>query len=110
MGTSVEDPWCKCLRGKMDGYKHLGNQVWVHSVCLKPTHLFWINQMLIQKYWKELDEIIYRIIMKEELEDGLDKGRAETACLFIAMLLRPHDPSVKYVRDEAIKRFKAANT
>lgn len=62
--------------------------------------------MLIEKYWKELDEIIERIIEQRELVDGLDKGRAETACLFIAMLLRPHAPDPITVRDGAVKRYK----
>jgi hypothetical protein len=62
--------------------------------------------VLIANYWKELDEIIERIIEGKELPDGLDKGRAETACLFIAMLLRPHDPDVKLIRDQALQRYR----
>jgi len=103
---NIELWYCTCIKGKNDGFKNLGQQHWVHSVCLKPTYLFWINQVLIEKYWSELDEIIERIIDQSELDDGLDKGRAETACLFIAMLLRPHNPSVKDVRDMAVKRYR----
>lgn len=62
--------------------------------------------MLVEKYWHELDEIFDRIVEKNENEDGLDRGRAETACLFIAMLLRPHNPDPKFVRDMAIKRYR----
>lgn len=65
--------------------------------------------MLIDRYWKELDEIIGRIITKQELEDGLDKGRAEAACLFIAILLRPHNPDLIGVRNQALKRYKERN-
>jgi len=102
-----QDLWyCTCSRGKNEGYRNLGNQNWVHSTCGKPAYLFWINVVLVEKYWKELDEIIARIIEKREHEDGLDKGRAETACLFIAMLLRPHDPDVKVIRDQAVKRYR----
>lgn len=104
--TTIKPPFCLCNRSKNEGYKNLGNQFWVHSVCEKPTYLFWINQVLIEKYWKELDEIIERIVEKRESQDGFDKGRAETACLFIAMLLRPHDPDVKLIRDMAIERYR----
>lgn len=103
------DHVCRCGRNKNEGFKNIGNQTWVHSVCLKPTYLFWMNVMLVEEYWKELDEVIARIIEKRELEDGLDKGRAETACLFIAMLLRPHDPDIKTIRDQAVRRYRDAN-
>ncbi len=62
--------------------------------------------MLINEYWDELDKILDRIMTKDEKEDGMDRGRAETACLFIAMILRPHDPDPKFVRDMAIKRYR----
>lgn len=106
-GSSIdEEPWCKCLRGKTDGYKQIEADIWVHSVCSKPTKMFWINKVLLDKYWEELDLIIERIITKTEYSDGMDKGRAEIACLFIAMLLRPHAPDIKYVRDLAVKRYR----
>ena len=105
-----EPPYCLCSKGKTDGYKNLGNQLWVHAVCRKPSYLFWINQMLINEYWKELDLIIERILEKRELEDGLDRGRGEIACLFIAMLLRPHNPDPKFVRDQALKRYRERNS
>ena len=62
--------------------------------------------MLVNDYWKELDEVFARIIEKRENEDGFDRGRAETACLFIAMLLYPHSPDPKTVRDMAIRRYR----
>jgi hypothetical protein len=106
---TIDRHYCTCSKGKNEGYKNLGNQQWVHSVCGKPAYLFWINVMLIEKYWKELDDIIERIIEKRELEDGLDKGRAETACLFIAMLMRPHDPDIRTIRNQAVKRYRDRN-
>lgn len=109
MAANLELWYCTCSRGKNEGYKNLGNQYWVHSVCGKPAYLFWINCVLLENYWKELDDIIERIIEKRELEDGLDKGRAETACLFIAMLTRPHDQDIKPIRDQAVKRYRDRN-
>ncbi len=104
---SNDKPYCfECKRGKTDGYKHIGNGIWGCAVCGKPSLLFWISHVLVSSYWKELDEIISRILEKRENEDGLDKGRAEIACKFIAMILYPHQPDIKYVRDLAIKQYR----
>src|SRR5215213_8941123 len=96
---TIDLPYCyQCAKKKTDGYRHKGDQIWVCAICHKPTYLFWISQMLVEKYWHELDELFDRIMEKRENADGLDRGRAETACLFIAMLLSPHDPDPKHVR------------
>ncbi len=102
--TSTNDiPYCRCAKGKMDGYKNLGNGIWAHSTCNKPTYLFWINQVLVNDYWRELDLIIEKII--EKRSDAHDIGRAEMACKFIAMLINPENPDPKPIRDIAIKRY-----
>lgn len=107
MSTENKLPYCfQCSRGKTDGYKSIGNGIWACAVCGKPSYRFWITHVLVQGYWKELDEIISRIMEKRENEDGYDRGRAETACLFIAMLLYPHSPDTKFVRDMAIRRYR----
>ena len=67
---------------------------------------YWITHVLVNDYWKQLDEIFDRIMEKREEPDGLDRGRAETACLFIAMLLYPHSPDPKSVRDMALRRYR----
>lgn len=107
--------WCTCTsKGKNEGYTRIDypgteSEVWGHKQCGKPTYLYWISIVLLEKYWKELDEIIARIIEGKELEDGFDKGRAETACLFIGLLVRPHDPDIKSIRDMALKRYRTSH-
>lgn len=68
--------------------------------------MFWENVVLIERYKQELDDIIERIITNNEKEDGLDKGRAEIACNFIAMILNPINPNMIQVRNDAVRRFK----
>lgn len=65
--------------------------------------------VLLDRYWDELDTIVERIATGQEAEDGLDKGRAETAMYFIAILLAPHNPNIQRVRDEAARRFRERN-
>lgn len=105
-------PWCECglKRGsssKRRGFAHIGNQVWVCNSCMKPTRLFWENRLLRNRYEAELDEIISRILNGQENEDGLDKGRAEIACMFIAMILTPNNPNPVLARNESLKRIRA---
>lgn len=104
-----DTPWCLCTdKGKSSGgYINVGNQFWVHFACKKPTRLFWENQVLIHKYEEELDEIMDRILSGHESADGLDKGRAEIACLFIAMILNPSKPNILTARDASIKRCRS---
>lgn len=101
-------PWCECgvKRGgaiKKGGYTHIGNQIWVHSACMKPTKMFWERQVLVKQYKNKLDEIIERIIEKREL-DQFDKGRADVACEFIAMI---EGCDKVRVRNESVIRYKA---
>lgn len=107
--AEVDVPWCLCKRGKSDGFKNIGgkeNQFWVHAVCELPTRLYWENQVLSKKYEEILDEVITRIIEGNESPDGLDKGRAEVACRFIALLVNPNKPDMKLIRDQAIQRYR----
>lgn len=97
--------WCMCSRGRTEGYVDLGGGIWGHQLCRKPTRQFWINKVLREYYERELDEIIERIIEHKELEDGLDKGRAETACKFLAMLLNPTNPNLISVKNASVKRY-----
>jgi hypothetical protein len=101
----TDNPWCLCSRSRTEGYVNLGNGIWGHQLCRKPTRLFWINKVLRENYERELDAILTRIIEHTELEDGLDKGRAETACKFIAMILNPVNPSPLNVKNAAVKRY-----
>ncbi len=103
-------PWCTCIGALgSKGFVLISNGIWGHKDCMKPTNLFWINAVLSKKYEAELDEIIARLMEGRESEDGLDKGRAEMACKFLAMLISPNDPNMKYIRDEALKRYRIRN-
>lgn len=63
---------------------------------------------ILETYWEELDIIIERIATKNASADGLDKGRAENACYFIAVMTNPYQPNIVAIRDEAIARFRNA--
>jgi hypothetical protein len=58
-------------------------------------------------YWEELDTIIERLMTNQEAADGLDKGRAETACVFIAIL---EGSDLVKIRNRALQRFKKAKS
>jgi hypothetical protein len=103
-------PWCTCKdRLSFKGFVRIKDNIWGHQACMKPTELFWTNAVLSKMYEAELDEIIARLMEGRESEDGLDKGRAEMACKFLAMLITPRNPNMKYVRDEALKRYRIRN-
>ena len=69
--------------------------------------LKYTGQSILERYWDELDTLIEKIATKQENEDGLDKGRAENACYFIAIMTDPYRPNIIKIRDEAVRRFKA---
>lgn len=97
--------YCRCLKGKNDGYA-LEGELWVHSKCRLPSRIYWEKHVLIQRYWEELDDLMDNILSKSESADGLDKGRAENACYFIAILQNPVNPNIIGVRDEAVRRYR----
>lgn len=97
--------YCTCLKGKTDGYKNL-NGLWVHSKCEKPAKVYWMMHVVIPNFIEELDTIMERFLSRQEAEDGLDKGRLEIACYFIAVLQNPTQPDIIKVRDEAVQRYR----
>lgn len=98
--------YCTCNKTRSEGWTHKGDQLWVHDKCDKPSRMVFERMLLLNRYWQELDDIVDRIASKQEAEDGLDKGRAETAMYFIAILLAPHNPDITKVRAEAARRYK----
>lgn len=99
-------PWCECKVKKTSGYKHLGDQIWGCPQCLKPTQRFWYNQVLRKAFQAELDPIMERLLAGED-SDGLDKGRAEMAIKFIAMIENLSAPNLIHVRNESLKRISS---
>ena len=97
-------PWCTCSRSRTDGYTNIGNDIWVHQPCLKPSRVFWERVMLSDKVWNELDIVMERLI--EGHGDEQDKGRAEICCLVISWIEDPEHPDIKKVRDRAIARYR----
>lgn len=99
----MQVPWCTCSRSRTDGYTNVGNNIWVHQPCMKPSRLFWERIMLRDKIENELDFIIERFF--DGTADEQDKGRAEMACQVLAWIENPINPNVKGIRDRAVKRY-----
>lgn len=96
--------WCTCSRSKTDGYTHIGNGIWVHQPCMKPSRVFWERVLLAKKVEDELDIVIERLI--EGHGDEQDKGRAEICCLVLAWIDDPDHPNIVKFKDEAVKRYR----
>lgn len=64
------------------------------------------GKSILERYWDELDTIIERLATNQESADGLDKGRAENACYFIAIMTDAYKPDILKIRNEAVRRFK----
>jgi len=66
------------------------------------------GKSIVEIMWEELDTIVERIMTGEEAEDGRDPGRAEGVAMCISIISNPYLPNLPAVREEAIRRFEAA--
>lgn len=103
---SINSPYCKILtqREMMMGKKNKKKK----KILKNQTECS--GKSILEHYWEELDTIMDRLMTEgSEAADGQDKGRAETAAYFIAILENPYNPDIDAVKIQCVDRWNARN-